>query len=104
MGISKISKETLQKAYKPFDIVTTKNGDVGFISETSVNENQDSFEHQICYSVTWLVGNENKAAWYRHDELKRHCNFFIKIADALYDSLSPNRSWIKRLFNNYDEK
>ena len=53
-----IKQETLNNAYKPFDVVTNKNGDVGFIQEVSVNDCQDEPSRQISYAVNWLVGDE----------------------------------------------
>ena len=45
--MTKISVQTLKNSYKPYDIVTNKKGDVGFIDEVNMNECQDTPENQI---------------------------------------------------------
>ena len=94
-----IKQETLINAYKPFDIVTNKNGDVGFIQEVSVNDCQDEAKHQISYAVNWLVGDEYKHAWFSHDELTMHCNLFVKIAESACHPMGRNESKVQILFN-----
>ena len=94
-----IKQETLNNAYKPFDVVTNKNGDVGFIQEVSVNDCQDEPSRQISYAVNWLVGNEYKHAWFGHDELTLHCNLFIKIAESACHPMGDNSSKVQSLFN-----
>jgi hypothetical protein len=96
-----IKKETLQKAYKPYDIVTDSENNVGFIQEVSVNDSQNNFDSQIQYSVNWLIGH-NKIAWFDHNELKRHCNLFIKIAESSCHPMGHNDSWIEKLFKNFN--
>ena len=84
-----ITDATLKQAYKPYDIVTDKDGNVGLIQETDMNICQDEPKHQISYSVEWLIGKGYKEAWYDHDELTRHCNIFVKIAEC---SCNPHGS------------
>ncbi len=100
MGMYEITKETLVWAYKPFDVVTNKGGDVGFIQEVSVNDCQDSPEHQISYAVNWLVGNEYKHAWFDHEELTVHCNLFVKIAESSCHPAGGGAESVRSLFNN----
>lgn len=76
-----ISEETLNNAYKPYDIVTNNKGAVGFIQEVSLNRGQDEPKHQVNYSVRWLIGKD-KHAWFYHEELTKHCNLFVEIAKA----------------------
>lgn len=107
--MSEITQETLNWAYKPFDIVTTKNGDVGFITEVSVNTGQEDPMWQIQYSIEWLVGDEDTTAWWDHNELKLHCNLFIKMAETMCHPMGNNSCRVQDLFNsmnrasNYDE-
>ena len=97
--MSEIVQESFQKAYKPFDIVTNKEGAVGFIQEVNVNDCQGCFEHQINYSVNWLVGHD-KSAWFYHSELKLHCNLFVEISKCCCHPFSNNRENVQELFNN----
>ncbi len=94
-----IKQETLNNAYKPFDVVTNKNGDVGFIQEVSVNDCQDEPSRQISYAVNWLVGDEYKHACFDHEELTLHCNIFVKIAEIACHPFGDNSSKVQSLFN-----
>jgi len=58
--MSEVTRETLNWAHKPFDVVTDSHGNVGFIQEVSVNECQDDPNSQISYAVNWMVGNSTK--------------------------------------------
>lgn len=100
--MNEVTKETLDWAYKPFDVVTNKNGDVGFIQEVNVNDCQSNPYHQISYTVNWLVGDEYKDAWFNHDELTVHCNLFIKIAESACHPMGHKSRWVQTLFNNMD--
>jgi hypothetical protein len=80
MIMYKVSEESYKKAYKPLDIVTDEYGNVGMIHAVSVNNCQEDFEHQIEYSVQWLVGDVDKVAWFSHKELTSHCNIMVEIA------------------------
>jgi hypothetical protein len=93
-----ISETTLKMAYKPYDIVTDKNGNVGFIQETGINDFQPE-PHQISYSVKWIVGEGEKTAWYSHSELKKHCNLFVKIAQCSCNSFGNNNSKVESLMS-----
>ena len=95
-----VTQETLDNAYKPFDVVTNGNGDVGFIQEVSVNDCQDIPENQIRYAVNWLVGKENKRAWFDHHELTLHCNLLIKIAESACHPMGHNSGHVQKLFNS----
>ena len=95
--MNEVTKETLEKAYKPYDVVTNKNGDVGFIQETSVNDCQKGFNSQINYSITWIVGTETRSAWWGHHELKRHTNIFIEIAKCSCHPFGNNEAWVEKL-------
>lgn len=96
----KVTEETLEKAHKPFDLVSTPNGSVGFIQETSVNSCQASPEHQISYSVHWLIGKETKSSWWSTDELLFHGNLFIEIAKCMVHPMSDSAKYVQSLFNN----
>lgn len=95
----KIKQKTLNNAYKPFDVVTNRKGDVGFIQEVSVNDCQPDPKHQIRYAVKWLVGHEYKHAWFVHKELTMHCNLFVKIAESACHPMGRNESKVQSLFN-----
>lgn len=97
--MSKATKETLKKAYKPFDVVTDGCGSVGFIGEVSVNECQENFDGQISYSVVWLVGKQTKRSWFSHAELKVECNLFVKIAENMCHPFGDNARMVSKLFN-----
>lgn len=98
--MSEVTNKTLQWAYKPFDIVTDEKGNVGFIQEVSVNSCQDTPNSQISYAVSWLVGDNYKHAWFDHDELTKHCNLFVKIAEASCHPSGSNSYSVQSLFNN----
>lgn len=97
--MSEVKTSTLEWAYKPFDIVTNNEGDVGFIQEVGVNCCQDEPEHQISYAVVWIVGHEAKHAWFDHSELTYHCNMFIKIAESACHPMGRNEYSVQALFN-----
>ena len=94
-----VKEETLKWAYKPYDVVTNENGDVGFIQEVSVNSSQSHPEHQISYAVEWMVGDVSKHAWFSHNELTVHCNIFIKIAESSCHPMGSNSRAVKDLFD-----
>ena len=100
--MSEATNKTLKKAYKPFDVVSDENGNVGLIQEVFVNECQDSFDAQISYAVKWLVGDATKHAWYAHCELKLHCNLFVVIAECACHPMSNNSKHVQKLFNKMD--
>ena len=91
----KVSKETLKNCFRPYDVVTDKDGTVGFIREVSINECQPENSTQIQYAVNWLVGDNNKTAWFDHSELKSHCNLFVKIAESSCHPMGHNKKWVK---------
>jgi hypothetical protein len=97
-----VKKETLENAYKPYDVVTNKDGDVGFIQEVNVNDSQPSGSRwQISYAVSWLVGDEIKHVWWDHDELTRHCNLFMEIAKASCHPSGRNKHSVELLFKHF---
>lgn len=98
-----VTKETLVWAHKPFDIVTNKKGDVGFIQEVSANSCQDKPKHQIRYAVCWIVGSEYKHAWFYHEELTPHGNLFVKIAECACHPMGHNDRNVQDLFNAWSK-
>ena len=90
-----ITEETLKSAYKPYDVVTDDNCNVGFIVEVSINNGQPE-PYQVSYSVEWMIGNE-KTAWWNHKDLERHCNIFVKIARASCHPSGQGRWSVDRL-------
>ena len=98
--MNEITEETLNWAYKPFDVVTNDDGGVGFIQEVSVNRCQGDKVHQISYAVNWLTGNGYKHAWFRHAELTMHCNLFIKIAESACHPSGGSSESVQTLFNS----
>lgn len=109
-----IKKETLNWAYKPFDVVTNSDKgklkfgdamDVGLIREVNVNNCQDEPKHQITYAVNWLILNDRKlvkSAWFDHDELTYHCNLLIEIAKMACHPFGHNKEHVQTLFNAMD--
>jgi len=89
--------DTLKRAYKPFDIVTDIDNNVGYINEVSINENQDRFETQVSYSVVWIIGKGDKCAWYYHEELRSHTNMLAEIARAACQTHGQNAKWVDKL-------
>ena len=92
--MSKVTEEALAKAYKPFDIVSIGKN-VGFISEVNINESQTPA--MINYSITWLVDDGAYNSWHPHDNLVKHCNLFVKIAENMCDPFSNNMPFVSRL-------
>ena len=97
-----ITEETKRKSYKPYDVVTDNSSNVGFIQEVSVNHCQQSFNAQISYAVNWLTGDNDKHAWFDHNELTVHCNLFVKIAESSCHPMGHNDHWCSDLFSNWD--
>jgi hypothetical protein len=92
--------QAIKIAYKPFDIVDDKHGNVGFIQEVSINDREKNTQCQISYVVIWLYGKglkNLKHAWWEHGELKRHCNLFVKIAKAACHPFNHNDIYVSRL-------
>lgn len=96
-----IQKDTLKNAYKPYDIVTYKKHNVGFICEVSVNICQTEARHQISYAIKWLTGNISKGAWFHHEELEYKGNLFIAISECSCHPSGNNSDWVKDLFRNF---
>lgn len=99
--MNEVTEETLKKAYKPYDVVTDKNGNVGFIQEVGVNYCQVGFDDQISYAVNWLVGSPGYSAWFHHRELTKHTNIFIEIAKSSCHPSGRNSDSVETLFNNF---
>jgi len=96
--VYEIEKETLEKAYKPMDIVSVESGAVGFIKTVNVNRCQPNPDGQISYAITWLTTGEHVVAWWDHDDLTLHCNMLVKIAEAAAGS--HNYKDVQLLFNH----
>lgn len=80
---------TIENSYKPYDVVSDKNNNVGFINEVNPH-----FE----YSVTWLVGGKYcKTAWYNSSELIVHCNLFVKIAQESCHPMGTSAELVNKL-------
>ncbi len=97
-----VTEDSMKKSYKPFDIVSDKDGNVGMIREVSVNSCQESFESQISYAIAWLTGDMGKVAWFNHGELKRHCNIMLKIAEEMCHPMGGNARKVESLFSHYE--
>lgn len=98
-----VTQDTLDKAYKPFDVVSDKDGNVGFVREVSVNVCQPSgLENQISYAVTWLFRVTNPhSAWYVNTDLSKHCNLFEEIAKTTCHSMGGSGRWVEKLFKSF---
>jgi hypothetical protein len=98
----KVTQETLKAAYKPFDIVEDENGSVGLVQEVNVNSCQLNPQHQISYSVLWLVSKgSTRSAWYNHKELTKHSNLMVEVAKGMCHPGGNSRSSIDELFKNF---
>lgn len=83
-----ITADSIANAHRPFDIVRDSFGNVGFIKEVSFNDSQLKEQHQIQYSVHWLIEIEPnlpelhtyKSAWFHREELTAHANILMEIA------------------------
>ena len=90
--------EAINICYKPYDIVSDRDGNVGFIQEVNINHSQPNIKDQYSYAVNWFYGN-NRFAWFDHDELKKHCNFFEKIAECSCHPFGQSKNYISRIMN-----
>lgn len=88
--------EALRIAMKPYDVISYQ-GAVGYIEEVDINQCQDELQHQLSYSVNWLVKCSHKSAWFNHGELKYECNLFQKIAVSSCHPMGNNKKWVKEL-------
>ena len=93
------TKGAIEKAYKPFDVVTCENGSVGFIQEVSINACQQTTDGQLSYAVHWIVGKETKHAWWDHEELTPHCNLFVEVSKAMCHPFGNNEQFVAKLFS-----
>lgn len=82
------------KPYRPFDIVTDNEGNVGMIIETSNNHNDGPK-----YSIEWLVGKGDYNAWWKHSDLTLHSNVMIIIAKEMAHPMGNNGENVEELFN-----
>lgn len=89
--------EAFKKAYKPYDIVSDSNDNVGFIQEVNINSGQKTPEYQLSYAVNWLTGNNTQHAWFKHDQLTKHCNLFVKIAESSVHPMGNGEANVKAL-------
>lgn len=70
MIIMHITKSALNKAYKPFDVVTDNYGNVGSILQIRI---MSSTYNKLSYSIIWLVivkPAHTHDFWYEHGDLK----------------------------------
>jgi hypothetical protein len=88
-------EEAIKKSYKPYDIVSDKNGSVGFIQEVSVNDGRSNPQDQLSYAVKWFYGNNIKHAWFYHEELEKHGNIFEEIALASLHPFGTGKKYTK---------
>lgn len=89
--------KAFEEAYKPYDVVTDKEGNVGFIQEVNINSCQESLRMQLSYAVNWLVGDNDKHAWFDHNELTSHTNLLLKIAESSCGSHTRSEIHCKKL-------
>lgn len=95
-----VTDDTIKWSYKPYDLVENlDDGSIGFIQEVNINECQVTPNEQISYAVEWMIGPCTKHAWFKHDELKKHCNIFQKIAEASCHGAGGGAYKVKRFFN-----
>jgi len=94
--MTELTQEMLKESYKPFDVVTDKEGNVGLITEVSIVQNIPT------YVVEWLVGRGNRQAWYESEDLIVHCNMFVKIAQSTCHPAGGSERYVPALFNNFN--
>lgn len=101
IGYYNVPDEDLTKSFRPLDVVSyyDKPYCVGFIQEVNINRCQPP-PHQLSYSVTWLTGGINKAAWFNYDELVYHTNLAIKIAENMCHPMGNYAKDVKKLFKS----
>lgn len=87
--------KAISVCYKPFDIVKDKNGNLGMILDSSINNGQDILKHQISYSVDWFDCN-NHRSWWDHQDLTYVNNIFLMM--ALNNTNNYKEDTIKILF------
>jgi len=91
----------INKIFKPYDIVTDEDGNVGFIQEVSISD----CRNYASYAVNWLTGRNFKHAWFGYNELKRQGNLFVKIAEASCNAAGTSERDVKYILNfENDEK
>ena len=95
--MSKPIDEAIDKAHKPYDLVTDKCNNVGIITEVNINACQSSIDEILSYSVALVIGNNVKSAWFKHDELTVHGNIFIIIAEESCHPMGRNARHVKDL-------
>ena len=85
----------MDKSHKPFDIVTCGEN-VGFIVEVNVMPDE-----RFSYCVKWFITPTSfvKTAWFDHDELTVHGNFFEMIAEKMCHPFGNNAQWVSKIFN-----
>lgn len=97
-----ISEEALRDSLKPFDVVSTREGGVGFISETSLNRGQPSHKRQVSYAVTWMIQPvHHKVAWWLTEDLTYHCNLMVLISQNMCNQFGSGGRDVPLLFNNF---
>ncbi len=89
--------KSLSRCYQPFDVVSDKDGNVGYICEVNVNECQPEM-YQLSYAIKWLVGDNDKYAWFDHEELLVHSNIMQSIAKQMCSFSGKNTKWIDMMF------
>lgn len=90
--------ESIKMAYKPYDVVTDKFNNVGFIQEVSINACQSTVDTQLQYSVCWLINLTNAhVAWYSNHQLTVHSNIFKEIAKASVHQMGNNKNVVDML-------
>ncbi len=99
-GLYNTSKKSLKESFKPFDIISDKKGSLGLIQEVSVNQCQPE-PYQISYSIRWFYGPQTKFAWFQKEDLVKHGNLFIIIAEMTCHPFGGNKSKVKNLFDNF---
>lgn len=95
-----IELELCSIAYKPFDIVSDKDGNVGYIREVDIND----YQWMIQYAVCWLTGNNKQVAWFSRRELTKHSNLFVKMAQSSCNNAGRNEKYVPILLGNTSEE
>lgn len=91
-------QKAIDFAYRPYDIVKHKNGDVGIITEVSIGgQNTVSGDPYVSYSVNWLFGSNLHTAWFGHSQLTVGGNIFDTIAEKSVHPFGGNEEYAAKL-------
>ena len=94
----KIHDNVFKKCFNSLDVVSDKDGNVGYISEININDSQSDEKWQLSYSVNWLMKKTRpKNAWWGHDQLTKHSNIMDSFSRGLCHPFGSGEKSLKML-------